>query len=269
MPLKFAANISIMFTELPSFASRYAAAKTAGFQAVECVFPFEFSKDEIASARKQAEVEHVLMSSYPGDRTAGEFGLAALPGRQKEFRETLELSIEYCKALCCKRMHVMSGRILAHEEGQRSSLLSQMEETLVENLKYAANRLLREDIIAVIEPINDRYTIPNYFLTRQDQAVDIIKRVGCDNVKLQLDIYHVQLVHGDLTRIIKEYMPYVGHIQVSQAPGRNEPSLKGEIDYDYIFDVLEKSGYDGWIGAEYKPSTGNTEDSLAWFQRFR
>nr|XP_054764758.1 putative hydroxypyruvate isomerase isoform X1 [Lytechinus pictus] len=269
MPLKFAANISIMFTEITSFASRYAAAKTAGFRAVECVFPYDFSKDEIAAARKQAGVDHVLMSSWPGDRTAGEFGLAALPGRQKEFQETFELSVDYCKALCCKRMHIMSGKIPAHEEGQRSTLLSQMEDTLVENLKYAAERLKREDITAVIEPINDRYTIPNYFLTRQDQAVNILKRVDCDNVKLQLDVYHVQLVHGDLTRIIKEYMPYVGHIQVSQAPGRNEPSLKGEIDYDYIFDVLEGSDYDGWIGAEYKPSTGNTEDSLAWFQRFR
>lgn len=269
MPLRFAANISTMFTEIPRFADRYGAAKKAGFQAVECVFLYEFSKDEVAEARKQAGVEHVLMSSWPGDRQAGEIGLAALPGRQKDFQETFETSVDYCKAVSCKRMHVMSGKIPPHEAGQRSILMSQMEDTLVENLKYAAERLKKEGITAVIEPINDRYTIPDYFLTRQDQAVRILERVGCDNVKLQLDVYHAQLVHGDLTRIIQENMHYVGHIQVSQAPGRNEPSLKGEIDYEYIFDVLEKTGYDGWIGAEYIPTTAKTEDSLAWFERFR
>ncbi|XP_071486912.1 putative hydroxypyruvate isomerase [Diadema antillarum] len=269
MPLKFAANIHKMFTEIPLFADRYAAAKRAGFLAVECVMPYDRSMEEIAAAREEAGVEHVLMSSHPGDIAAGDRGIAALPGREEEFRETLELSISYCKALACKRMHVMSGKIPPHAEGERSALLKKMEDTLVENLKYAAERFKKEGIMAVIEPINDRYTIPNYFLTRQDQAVEIIKRVNNDNLKLQLDIFHVQLVHGDLTRIIKEVMPFVGHIQVAQAPGRNEPSLKGEINYDYIFDVLEGTGYDGWIGAEYIPTTAKTEDSLAWFEKLK
>ncbi|XP_038057883.1 putative hydroxypyruvate isomerase [Patiria miniata] len=269
MPLKFAANLSMLFKEIPDLAERYSAAKRAGFQAVEVSFPYECPVEKLVEVKEKEGMQQVLINSFPGDVKAGDLGLAAVPGRETEFQETLELSIKYCTALKCNRMHVMAGVTPDCTEGDRPALLRKMEETFLSNLKYAAERLSKDGILALIEPINTVVSRPGYFLSRQDQGVEIIKKVGHPNLKLQMDLFHVQMMQGNITNTIKEFFPYIGHMQMAQVPHRNEPSADGEVNYGFILSYLESLGYDGWMGAEYMPAHGKTEDTLAWLEKYR
>ncbi|XP_046561297.1 putative hydroxypyruvate isomerase [Haliotis rubra] len=258
MPLKIAANVSLLFKETPNLADRYQVAKDAGFKFVECTFPYDVPVDQMAAAREGAGLEQVLINGYPGDLANGDLGLAALPSRKEEFREKLELSIQYANALECKRMHLMAGR-----RGQVDDKV--MEETFLDNLQYAADRLQKEGILAVIEPVNNRISVPDYFLYDPHKGLEYVKRLNHPNLKLQFDVFHVQIMDGNLTKNLKEMFPYIGHIQISQVPERHEPDSPGEINYPYVFQVLENLGYDGYIGLEYNPKG----DTLAGLEGLR
>ncbi|XP_078671840.1 putative hydroxypyruvate isomerase [Branchiostoma floridae x Branchiostoma belcheri] len=265
MTLKFCANISWMFREAGAVPLRYGAAARAGFRGVEAAFLYDIPVEEVVKAKEEAGVEQVLINMFPGNLAEGELGLAALPGRQQAFKDGLELSIKYANALKCKRMHLMAGRVPV--DWSREAALPSMEETFVENLKFAADRLEKEGILALIEPINSKMTDPKYFLNTPRQALGILQKVGHKNVKLQMDFFHQQIMDGNLTNSIKEYLPHIGHMQVSQVPGRAEPDSEGEVNYCYVFSVLESVGYDGWIGLEYNPA-GDTLTGLEWWRKY-
>ncbi|PIK40800.1 putative hydroxypyruvate isomerase [Apostichopus japonicus] len=268
MPLKFSANVSMIFTEEKDLLQRYRSAKQVGFKGVECVFPYDVPTEKLSAVRKELGIEQTLINTYMGNRQKKEMGFAAIPGKEKEFQDSLELSIKYCKALGCKCLHIMSGKIPDHEESQKADLLKQMEDTYIKNLTDAVPRLEKEGILALIEPMNTKISFPNYFMNTIDLAVRVIDKVGHRNLKLQFDFFHVQIMHGNLTKNFKDNFKHVGYIQVSQPPHRGEPDSGGEIDYNYIFAFLEEMGYNGWIGAEYTP-TGKSEDSFKWFDKFK
>jgi hydroxypyruvate isomerase len=262
MPLKFAANISMMFQELSSLEDRYAAAKDAGFKYVELTFPYSESVEKLKAARENSGLEQVLINAFPGDLKSGDLGLAAQPGREADFKQGLETSIQYANALNCKRMHIMAGRI---PEGATAIDKESMMKVYLDNLKYAADRLSQEGILALIEPVNNRLSVPDYFLSVPQQGLDIVRKVNHPNLKLQFDIFHVQIMDGNLTKNIKDFFPYIGHIQLAQVPDRGEPDSNGEINFPYIFKVLESLHYEGFIGLEYKPR-GKTDDGLNWLK---
>ncbi|KAL8574012.1 hypothetical protein ACOMHN_029459 [Nucella lapillus] len=257
MPLKFAANLSTMFLEIPTLAERYNAAKQAGFQAVEAIFPYSESMESLARAKEESGLEHVLINSFPG-----ELGQAIMPDKIDTFREKLELTIQYAKALGCKRIHVMAGKKPPNCDG---ALLKQMEDTFIANVTYAADRLQKEGILALLEAVNDRISMPNYFLNHPHKALEIVKKVNHPNLKVQFDVFHVQIMDGNITQNLKEQFPYIGHIQISQAPDRSEPDVHGEICFPYVFHLLEQMGYNGHIGCEYKPR-GSTLEGLKWMK---
>ncbi|XP_074642682.1 putative hydroxypyruvate isomerase [Tubulanus polymorphus] len=261
MSFKFTANIGLMFKEAGSLEKRFEAAKKAGFTAVECAFPYSSPIDQLTAARNQSGLEVTLINSYPGNLEAGDLGTACIPHRQHEFEKGIEQSITYANALHCKRMHVMAGKEPPFGD-------CAMEESYITNLKFAAERLLKEGITAFIEPINQQITAPRYFLHSFHKAVEYIKKVDHPNLKLQLDFYHLQLLHGNVTQILKDYLPYVGYIQLAQAPHRNEPNSPGEINFAYVFDILKEVGYTGYIGLEYNP-VGDTNDGLKWMSELQ
>ncbi|KAK3089056.1 hypothetical protein FSP39_000476 [Pinctada imbricata] len=246
MKLKFSANLSMMFTEKPSYCERYKAAKDAGFKYVEFGFAYHELIQSLKDTKEAAGVEQVLINAWPGDLSKGEIGIAALKEKQKEFDEKLETTIEYAKALNCKRVHVMAGL-------KNGSSEEEMKKTYVDNLRKVAARFEKEDIIGLIEPINSRITIPKYYLTDIHEAVNIVRSINSPNLKLQFDAFHIQIMDGNLTENLKKYLPYIGHIQVAQVPDRGEPDDKGEINFRYLFKLLEELNYNGFVGLEYKP----------------
>jgi hydroxypyruvate isomerase len=246
---KLSANLSFLFPELP-FLDRFAAAKAAGFSAVEFAFAYEHPADQVARAAKAAGVEVVLMNLPPGDWEAGERGLSALAGRESDFRAALDRAILYAEAAGCRRLHAMAG------VGPTAA-----EEVFVKNLAGAAALLAGRGIALLIEPINVIDT-PGYFLTLPEQARRIIERISHPNLFLQLDLYHCQIMRGDLARQIEAHLPLIGHIQIAGNPGRHEPDV-GEINYSYLFDLMDNLGYRGWVGCEYKPA-GDTAGGLGW-----
>ncbi|XP_062252256.1 putative hydroxypyruvate isomerase isoform X2 [Platichthys flesus] len=264
-PLKFCANISWLFTELPDISHRIHAAASAGFQAVEAAWLYDSDLKELKEATAAAGVEVVLINTPPGDVKAGDLGLGAVPGREAEFRQGLLLALEYAKALDCKRIHLMAGRIPVGS--QRKAVVKEMEAIFVQNLTYAADILSKEGITGLIEPINTKITDPRYFLDCPHQAAVILDKVGQPNIKLQMDIFHWQIMDGNLTQNIIKYFPIIGHIQIAQVPGRNEPDSAGELNYTYLFNTLEKYGYLGYIGCEYKP-LGSTKEGLGWIKDY-
>lgn len=260
MPLKFAANLSLMFKESGSIVERYCAAKNNGFSAVEAQFPYDTPPDALSNAIATTGLEQTLINSYPGDLSAGDIGFAAKPECIEEFKKSLDLTLKYAKAIKCKRIHLMSGEISNCSEEKKA------EETYISNLKFAVEMFEKEGILTLIEPINN-ISRPHYFLSNFEQAVRYVKKINSKSLKIQLDIFHLQMICGNLTNSIKAVSPYIGYIQVSQAPLRDEPSALGEINYRYIFSLLEELGYDGWIGLEYTPS-GSTEESLKWIKEY-
>ena len=250
--LKLAANLSLMFTDVP-FLDRFASAAEAGFRGVEFMFPYDHAPDEVAARARAAGVEVALFNLPAGDWAGGERGIGALPERVGELREGLERALAYAQALRCPRLHLMAGKAPADDRHRR---------TLIDNLVYAADRLAREGIDILIEPISTRVDIPGYFLSSTDAAASIIRDVARPNAKLQYDIYHMQIMEGDLARRIADLLPLIGHMQLADNPGRAEPG-SGEINYPWLLSHIDALGYAGWIGCEYRPAS-DTRAGLSW-----
>ncbi len=253
---KFAANLSMLYTEHP-FLDRFAAAARDGFKAVEYLFPYEHPAAELAALLQAHGLQQVLFNAPPGDWAAGERGTACLPGREAEFRDGVERAIDYARALDCPRIHLMAG--LAPDSADRAAL----RKTYLANLAWAAAQA--KDIDFLIEPINTR-DIPRFFLNRQDQAHEVVVEVGAPNLKVQMDLYHCQVVEGDLAKKIEMYLPSgrVGHLQIAGVPERQEPDI-GEINHPYLFALIDRLGWQGWIGCEYRPR-GATSAGLGWMK---
>jgi 2-dehydrotetronate isomerase len=253
---KFAANLSMLYTE-HAFLDRFAAAARDGFKAVEYLFPYEYPAADIAARLKEHGLQQVLFNAPPGDWAAGERGTACLPGRDAEFREGVGRAIEYARALGCPRIHLMAG--LAPDGADRALL----RKTYLANLAWAAAQA--KDIHFLMEPINTR-DIPRFFLNRQDDAHAAVLEVGAPNLKVQMDLYHCQIVEGDLAKKIEMYLPTgrVSHLQIAGVPERQEPDI-GEINHPYLFALIDRLGYDGWVGCEYRPK-GSTSAGLGWMK---
>jgi len=257
MCAKFASNLSFMFTECPTIIGRYKLAKDAGFRAVESGFPFGFTVQEVVAAKNNADIDQILINVFTGDVTKGELGFAAVPGKEEDFKKSIELTIEYAKALSCKKIHVMSGKV-----DSPGAINDTVYET---NLRYAVDRFQTEGIVGLIEPINS-ITVPNYYMHSFEKGLALVKKINSPHLKLMIDLFHLQHSRGNITHTIKEYFPYIGHIQVAQVPHRNEPDTPGELDYAYVFSVLKQAGYNDYIGLEYKPKT-TTVEGLTWINK--
>jgi len=256
---KFAANLTMMFNEAP-FLERFGAAARAGFDAVEFLFPYEHPAAAIAEALKVNGLANALFNLPPGDWAAGERGIAAIPGREDEFRDSVARALAYAKALSTPRLHVMSGVVPAGAD--RAAYRA----TYVANLRAAAARAAEEGRVLLIEPLNPR-DVPGYLVATQADAHAIREEVAAPNVKVQMDLYHCQIVEGDVATRLRRYLPQVGHIQIAGVPERNEPDT-GELNYPYLFGLLDELGYDGWVGCEYRPARG-TLAGLGWFEPWR
>jgi hydroxypyruvate isomerase len=256
---RFAANLSMMYNEV-GFLERFAAAAKDGFEAVEFLFPYAHSRSDLAARLADNGLAQVLFNAPPGDWDGGERGMACLPGREAQFREGVDLALEFATALKCPRIHLMAG--LAPAAADRAKLRA----TYVANLAWAAKQAASAAVDVLIEPINTR-DIPRFFLNRQDEAHAIVSEVGAPNLKVQMDLYHCQIVEGDLVRRIERWLPGVGHFQIAGVPDRHEPD-EGEVNYEYLFEVLERLGWDGHIGCEYRPRAG-TSEGLGWLRAYR
>jgi hydroxypyruvate isomerase len=255
---RFAANISLLYPE-HDFLDRFDAAARDGFKAVECTFPYAWEAGAVAARLRDAGLRQVLLNAPPGAADAGERGLACLPQRRDAFRASLLQALEYAQALDCPRIHVMAGICPPDMPRER------LRETYLENLAWAAAAAREAGRDIMIEPINPR-DMPGYFLNRQEDAHAVVAEADVPNLKVQMDLYHCQIVEGDLETRLRRYLPTgrVGHIQIAGVPARHEPDL-GEVNYPYLFKVIDALGYDGWIGCEYRPAAG-TRDGLAWLR---
>ena len=277
---KFAANLSMMYVELP-FLDRFEAAAQDGFTAVEYLFPYAFSPAELAARLTAHGLQQVLFNAPPGGtdtasiaqawEQSGDRGTACIPGREAEFQTGVRLALTYAAALKCPRIHLMAGLIppgLQRED---------VQPTYVANLRWASLQAAQHGCDVLIEPINTR-DIPRFFLNRQDHAHEIISDVGAANLKVQMDLYHCQIVEGDVATKIRQYLPLgsVGHFQIAGVPDRHEPD-RGELDYRYLFGVIDdvsaQCGWDGWVGCEYRPQRGGqpggTSAGLGWLHGAR
>ena len=267
---RFAANLSMMYPDLP-FLDRFEAAAKDGFTAVEYLFPYAFAKEELVERLQANNLQQVLFNAPPGGTDAasidrawngGDKGITCIPGREDEFRAGVALALDYAQALDCPRIHLMAGLLpagVSREAAQR---------TYVANLRWAAAEAARHGRDVLIEPINTR-DIPGFFLNRQDQAHTLVAEVGAPNLKVQMDLYHCQIVEGDVAMKIRQYLPTgrVGHFQIAGVPERHEPDL-GELNYPYLFALIDSLGYTGVIGAEYRPRAA-TSAGLGWFQPYK
>ena len=277
---KFAANLSMMYTDL-LFLDRFEAAAQDGFKAIEYLFPYAYAPAELAARLKANNLQQVLFNAPPGGTDTasiakawdvdGSRGTACIPGREAEFKAGVALALTYAEVLNCPRIHLMAGLIpdgITREVAQA---------TYVSNLKWAADAAAKAGLDVLMEPINTR-DIPRFFLNRQDHAHDIIEQVGAKNLKVQMDLYHCQIVEGDVAMKIRKYLPTgnVGHFQIAGVPERLEPDV-GELNYSYLFDVLDEvgaqTGWDGWVGCEYRPKEGSqvggTSAGLSWLVNAR
>jgi len=251
---RLAANLTMLFNE-HAFVDRFEAAAAAGFTGVEYLFPYDYSAAELRARLDSFGLSQVVHNVPCGDWAAGERGIACLPDRVAEFREGVDRAIEYAGVLGCRRLNCLAGIAPADVERAR------LHATFVGNLAYAAERLQGAGIELLIEAVNTR-DVPGFFLTRTDQALAVLDEVGADNLALQYDIYHMQIMEGDLARTLEAHLPRIGHIQLADNPGRHEPG-SGEINYPFLFAHLDRIGYAGWIGCEYKPAT-TTVEGLGW-----
>ncbi len=256
---RFAANLSMLYPQ-HDFLDRFAAAAADGFAAVEYLFPYDYSPQELKQRLDDNGLVQALFNAPPGDWAAGERGIASLPGREQEFRQGVAKALEYAKVLGNDRIHVMAG-LLPDE-----SLRAVHQAVYLDNLAYAAAQARALGITVLIEPINTR-DMPGFFLNRQAQAQAIVRQVGADNLKVQFDLYHCQIVEGDVTRTLQRDFAGVGHIQIAGVPDRHEPDM-GELNYAHLFEVIDQLGYTGWVGCEYRPK-GDTSEGLEWLRRLR
>jgi 2-dehydrotetronate isomerase len=274
---QFAANLSMMYTDLP-FLERFDAAAKDGFKGVEYLFPYAFTKAEVAARLKDNGLQQVLFNAPPGGTDsaaithawdkAGDRGTAAIPGREAEFRTGVAMALDYAEALNCAQIHLMAGLLPAGVERDAA------QATYLANLQWAAAEAARAGRDILLEPINTR-DIPGFFLNRQDHAHEIVRLVGASNVKVQMDLYHCQIVEGDLAMKIRKYLPTgnVGHLQIAGVPERQEPDV-GEVNYRYLLAVVDEvsaaCGWKGWVGCEYRPRQGahpgGTSAGLGWMK---
>lgn len=254
---RFAANLSMMFTE-HGFPDRFQAAADAGFAAVEFLFPYDHPAQEIARWCAAANVEQVLFNLPPGDWDKGERGLAALPERKSEFRQSVSTALEYAAVIGTPRLHMMAGLADPGDRAHRAAY--------EDALAFAADAAAEQGIVILIEPINGR-DMPGYFLNDFERAADLIDRLGRPSIKLQFDIYHRQILRGDVTRGLEALLPLIGHVQIASVPGRNEPGT-GELDDFRVLEALDALGYQGFVGCEYRPKAG-TMDGLGWMRQVR
>jgi len=251
---RFAANLTMLFNEV-DFLERFEAAAEAGFKGVEFLFPYDYAAEELKQLLDQHGLVQVLHNLPGGDWSAGDRGIACHPDRVDEFKAGVEQAVEYAGVLGCRQLNCLAG---ITPSGADTTLL---RNTLIENLKFAAERLKEADITLLIEAINTR-DIPGFYLSGTQQALDIIHATGSSNIKLQYDIYHMQIMEGDLAPTIERHLAMIRHLQLADNPGRHEPGT-GEINYPFLFDFLDRIGYEGWIGCEYKPAT-TTLEGLGW-----
>ena len=254
----FCANLTLLFNEQP-FMDRFKAAARAGFKGVEYLFPYDYDKEQLAEALSENGLQQILHNLPAGDWAQGERGIACHPSRAGEFQDGVGRAIEYATALGCKQVNCLAGLCPEGVDDDRQRT------TFVSNLKFAALKLKQAGIKLLIEPINTR-DIPGFHLTGSKQALEIIDEVASDNLYLQYDIYHMQIMEGDLARTIEANLARIPHMQLADNPGRNEPGT-GEINYAFLFDFIDRIGYRGWIGCEYKPKT-STEEGLSWMKPY-
>ena len=258
---RFAANLTLLYPEL-DFLDRFEAAAHDGFQAVEYLFPYAFAPAKLRHRLTAHGLQQVLFNAPPGDWVAGERGLACLPGREAEFRAGIEQALDYAGTLDCPRLHVMAG--LAPADADPAALRA----TYLHNLRWAVQAASMQGVEILIEPINLR-DMPRYFLTHQAQAHTIVAEVNQPRLKVLMDLYHCQIMEGDVAMKLRQYLPggRIGHIQIAGVPERHEPDT-GELNYPYLFALLDELGYDGWIGCEYRPrrglQAGGTSAGLGW-----
>ena len=251
---KLCANLSMLFTEA-DFLERFALAANAGFKGVEYLFPYAFDKNRLADELQKHQLVQVLHNLPAGNWEKGERGIAVLPDRVSEFQDGVGLAIDYAKALGCRQLNVLAGITPTGIDVDKA------QETLLDNLTFAAAALKKEGIKLLVEAIN-RVDIPGFYVTRTQQTLDLIAACGQDNVFVQYDIYHMQRMEGELAATMQKNLVKIAHIQLADNPGRNEPG-SGEINYPFLFGFLERIGYSGWIGCEYKPAT-TTSAGLGW-----
>jgi len=251
---RFAANLTMLFTEVP-FLDRFARAAEAGFEGVEFLFPYDHPAREIRRRLDEHRLYLVLHNLPAGDWAAGERGIACHPDRVAEFRDGVGIALRYARELGVNQLNCLAGKAPAGVPA------AQLHETLVANLRYAAKRLREENIGLLVEPINT-FDIPGFHLCRTRQALDLIEEVGAANLRLQYDVYHAQRMEGELASTLEKELPRIGHVQIADNPGRHEPGT-GEINYQFLFRHLDRIGYSGWVGCEYKPAT-STEAGLDW-----
>ena len=256
---KFAANLTMMFTERP-FPERFPAAAAAGFRYVEYLWPYDYPASELKALLDQHGLKQVLFNTAAGDTAAGEWGLAALPGREADARRDIDQALQYAIALACPTVHVMAGVVPAG--ARREDYFN----TFVENVRYAAEQFRPHGINIALEALSPQVK-PNYLLKSQYDTLAAVEAVARDNVYIQFDYYHAQNVDGQLSAMTEAMFPRIGHIQIAAVPTRFEPD-EGEVNYPYIFALLDRLGYRGYIGCEYKPR-GKTEDGLDWFKPYQ
>ena len=278
---RFAANLSLLYTELP-FLDRFEAAARDGFEAVEYLFPYAFDLAELLARLKANGLQQVLFNAPPGGTdapgidaawAAGARGTASVPGREAEFRAGVELALRYADALYCPRIHCMAG--LLSESAAGADQESAARSVYVSNLRWAATEAAKSGRTILIEPINPR-DMPRFFLNRQDDAHAVVQEVGASNLKVQMDLYHCQIVEGDVAMKLRQYLPTgrVGHLQIAGVPERHEPDV-GELNCAYLFEVIDEvaaqCGWQGWVGCEYRPrlgaEPGGTSRGLGWRPR--
>jgi len=255
---RFAANLSMMFNEI-SFLDRFAAARRAGFEGVEFLFPYDFPAAELRARLKGEGLTQALFNMPPGDWANGERGTASLPGRQAEFRESVKRALDYAAALDCKLVHCMAGIPGPDTPFATAAAL------YAANLAWAGEQALAAGVRLAIEPINHR-DMPGYHLNTQAQGAAVVEAIGRDRIGLQFDLYHVQITEGDITKRMERYLPVIAHMQIADVPARNEPGT-GEIGWCYIFRRMDELGYQGWVGCEYRPA-GETVAGLGWLREF-
>jgi hydroxypyruvate isomerase len=253
---RFAANLGYLFTERPLL-ERVAAAAAAGFKAVELQFPYDVPPAAMKAAIEKNNLTILGLNTPPGDRE-GEFGLAAVPGREKDWQILFARALDYAAAIGASAIHCLAGKVAP-------DLRPAADRVYIANLVQAADLAAQKDVMLVIEPINGRDR-PNYFLNHVEHAADVIAKAGRPNIRMQFDFYHVQIVGGDLIYRLEKYLPVIGHLQCAAVPVRHEPD-GGEINFPAVFEAVDRLGYGGWIGAEYRPR-GRTEDGLGWARNY-
>jgi len=257
--VKFSANLSMMFTEV-DFLDRFAKAAGNGFTAIEYMFPYDWEVDQLQELQQKYGLQQVLFNLPVDEWAAGGRGIACIPGRESEFKENVARALPYAKKLQCPLINCLVGLT---PEGVAPD---KVEQTLVDNLRYAADELAKENITLLVEALNS-YNVPGFYLVGSQKSVELIEAVGSANVKFQYDIFHMQRMEGELINTMTTLKEVIGHIQLADNPGRHEPG-SGEINFDNVFKAIDAIGYDGWIGCEYIPAT-TTEEGLGWLSNYR